>query len=271
MRGNNTREDVQVGVASWGISCASDIFPGVTARISAVQNWIKDTVCSKSLEPGLAFQCGSATPPETSSGDAIIIPIDDHLNSPYPNGTTEGKNMTLPSIEMSDLLGIFEGDDTALTEVGNDTSDEHGNIFIEIDVSDLADTSEGGDRTTLPKIDTQLDASSGDDTTFTDIAKGGDSSEVDNVKNPEIEMSEMSNQTDISQWDTARSVDTYSYSRSAEDIILGIVLLTCVIGCLLLRYCGDHRAGSTSPSADPYDRAGSTLRIDDTWAEQGGA
>ena len=31
-RGDDTSTDIQVGVASWGISCASDVFPGVAAR-----------------------------------------------------------------------------------------------------------------------------------------------------------------------------------------------------------------------------------------------
>lgn len=57
MRGTDASTDVQVGVASWGISCASNVFPGVSARVSSVYSWIEDTVCEKSIDPGPSFGC----------------------------------------------------------------------------------------------------------------------------------------------------------------------------------------------------------------------
>jgi len=61
MQGNDASTDVQVGVASWGISCASNVFPGVSARISSVYNWLEDTVCDKSIDPGPSFECANNT------------------------------------------------------------------------------------------------------------------------------------------------------------------------------------------------------------------
>lgn len=48
---------VQVGIVSWGASCANDDFPGVYARISSALNWIKNTVCEYSRYAGESFDC----------------------------------------------------------------------------------------------------------------------------------------------------------------------------------------------------------------------
>lgn len=52
-------DDIQIGVASWGISCASETFPGVASRVSYSWEFIREHVCSKSIMPPDDFECAS--------------------------------------------------------------------------------------------------------------------------------------------------------------------------------------------------------------------
>ena len=67
IRGGDASEDVQVGVVSWGIGCASEDYPGVYARVSSQYEWIRAEVCAWSNFAPEEFDCSNAPPPGTPS------------------------------------------------------------------------------------------------------------------------------------------------------------------------------------------------------------
>ena len=54
---HTSNRDIQVGVSSWGVSCADPIFPGVASRVSYSWGFIRDNVCRKSNLPPDYFEC----------------------------------------------------------------------------------------------------------------------------------------------------------------------------------------------------------------------
>jgi len=61
IRGNDSMgaDDVQIGITSWGLFCATNIFPGVYSRVSSAYSWIKSAVCIYSEDPPSHLSCES--------------------------------------------------------------------------------------------------------------------------------------------------------------------------------------------------------------------
>jgi len=60
VKGGSANSDVQVGVVSWGVSCAHEDFPGVYARLDKTYSWIERQVCEGSSYASEAgFDCSS--------------------------------------------------------------------------------------------------------------------------------------------------------------------------------------------------------------------
>jgi len=74
---NNSRDDIQVGIVSWGLKCAEH--PGVYARVSEGYGWIRKQVCKISRNPPSSFNCNPPSPPSTynpNSQNSNVVEIE---------------------------------------------------------------------------------------------------------------------------------------------------------------------------------------------------
>ena len=85
--------DILVGLISYGVDCADIIYPAVNARVSAVYDWIADTVCQHSKDPPKDFNCTGRGVIPTNESEQIA-----------PKLTTE-----LTSLQINERLLGFQG------------------------------------------------------------------------------------------------------------------------------------------------------------------
>ena len=99
---SNGADDIQVGLVSWGVGCASKHFPGVYARISEAYDWIQDEVCSKSQDPP-ANLCGGG-----GGGSSPKPPSPSPPSPPSPSGGGNGKWRTVLWEDFQQGYGSFQ-------------------------------------------------------------------------------------------------------------------------------------------------------------------
>ena len=92
-------DDIQVGIVSWGFSCADVNFPGVYSRISSQYDWMRNTICENSMSPPEYLNCDPI-----STGGGIT-------NEPTPSPVT--------AQQLKGLITIFvETDPTNPEDLG---------------------------------------------------------------------------------------------------------------------------------------------------------
>lgn len=88
------RDDVLVGMVSWGEECADPVFPAVNSRVSVATDWIDEVVCAWSSNPPIDFGCSDR------QGDTILP-----VSSAFASTVTSGSSSTRDDWWNSRVLG----------------------------------------------------------------------------------------------------------------------------------------------------------------------
>jgi secreted trypsin-like serine protease len=95
-------QDFLVAQVSWGMKCADENFPVVNARLSAVLDWVDETVCAWSMDPPVDFGCSpTTTATKINTPDAPTKTIDEEPRH-FPVGSVDSSYAVLAF-----LLAVF--------------------------------------------------------------------------------------------------------------------------------------------------------------------
>ena len=95
--GEDTDDDLLVGITSAGFGCADPILPAFYARVSKAYDWIDEMVCLLSLDPPADFNCNRNSSEEFEyAGDCLEVPSASQSDLPMNAGCTKNEsNVTL--------------------------------------------------------------------------------------------------------------------------------------------------------------------------------
>lgn len=87
LNGGNASSDVQLGVTSYGFSCANPTLPGIYARVSYVADWIAEHVCQLSLDPPSQYNCTTPIPSPDFTGEMQNVTFQFTVDTEFPEET----------------------------------------------------------------------------------------------------------------------------------------------------------------------------------------
>lgn len=104
--GSTPDEDVQVGVVSWAVNCASSVFPMVGSRTSASVGFLRDVTCAISVDPPdylcatmiMAYNNNIQTRVDVQNGVSVSVRI---YSDPY------GHELSWKIIDQSDTSVVY--------------------------------------------------------------------------------------------------------------------------------------------------------------------
>jgi len=71
-RADDRKDDVALGIISWGYGCVNEQYPAVMSRISTHFNWIRDTICADSTAPPEQYDCPNMVSMSSSASTQTV-------------------------------------------------------------------------------------------------------------------------------------------------------------------------------------------------------